>query len=239
MLITEIKRAGVGFKGYWLAMAASLLVAAPSFAQGQVPPYQGQPGPYQQNPYQPSPNPYQPANYGQPNGYAQGAPQQPPQQQQVASRPASNPQAIRDWFQRYDQVRRQSQMNPVERQKADALMAKGISMFIPGDEKVATQKLLNNLVGRYATASEQMKGLPLYPETERLHRGYYQYFNNAHELFGDYLKVQDNILAKDGAGNALAGTLMTRKQNLETLDTNNKALDAQIRAQFGIAPYKY
>ncbi len=245
MLITENKRARVGCKRYWLAFAVSLIGLSAPVAWAQAPgqPYPGQPGAYPQNPYPPN-GPYQPVNYGgQPGGWtqAQGAPvqQQVQHNPQVATRQGSNPQAILDWFQRYDAIRRQAQMNPADRQKADALMSKGISMFIPGDEKVATQKLLNNLVGRYATASEEMKRLPLYPETERLHRGYYQYFANAKDLFGDYLKVQDNIMVKDASGNALAATLMNRKQSLETLDTNNKALDAQLRSQFGIPPYKY
>jgi hypothetical protein len=32
---------------------------------------------------------------------------------------------------------------------------------------------------------------------------------------------------------------MARKQNLEGLDQANKAIDSQLRAQFGIPPYQY
>ncbi len=130
-------------------------------------------------------------------------------------------------------------MTPQERQKADTHLSKGLSIFIPGDEKVAVQKLLNSLVSRYNIASEAMKQLPLYPETKRLHLGYYQYFTSARLLFGDYLRVQQNPLVQDTAGNAVAPTLLPRKQELEMLDQANKALDAQLRNQFGIAPYKY
>lgn len=150
---------------------------------------------------------------------------------------------IMDWFQRYDQVRRQAQMSPAEKQRADGLMSKGMSglgAMLAGDEKAATQNLLNKLVNKYQAASEQMKQLPLYPETERLHRGYYQYFSDARRLFSDYLKVQSNLFAMDEeTGKPVASLLMARKQNLEQLDMSNKALDDQLRQQFNIPPYRY
>lgn len=147
---------------------------------------------------------------------------------------------IMQWFQRYDQIRRQAQMSPAERQKADNLLSKGLSIIVPGEEKTVTQNLLNKLVNRYQVASEQMKQLPVFPETEKLHRGYYQYFCDAGKLFGDYIKVQNSLFVVDETtGKPLAGTLMVRKQNLEMLDQANKALDEQVRQQFGIAAYKY
>lgn len=156
----------------------------------------------------------------------------PNQQQNLAN--------IQQWFSNYDQVRRAAQMNPQERQKADGLLSKGLSIIVPGDEKVATQALLNKLVNKYQMATEQMKRLPLYPETEKLHRGYYQYFNEARKLFSDYLRVQTNLFVVDEqTGKPVAGGLMLRKQNLEMLDQNNKALDEQLRNRFGIGPYQY
>ena len=150
---------------------------------------------------------------------------------------------IQEWFQKYDQVRRQSQMSPSEKQRADGLMSKGMTglgAMLAGDEKAATQNLLNKLVNKYQNAAEQMKQLPLYPETERLHRGYYQYFSDARRLFSEYLKVQSNLFAMDQeTGKPVAGLLMSRKQNLETLDMNNKAMDEQLRQQFNIPPYRY
>lgn len=150
---------------------------------------------------------------------------------------------IHQWFERYDQVRRQAQMSPAEKARADGLMSKGMSglgAMLAGDEKVVTQNLLSKLVGKYQTAAEQMKALPLFRETEQLHRGYYQYFSQARELFSDYLRVQGNLFAMDEAtGKPLAGVLMGKKQALETLDMNNKALDEQLRQQFNIPPYRY
>ena len=146
---------------------------------------------------------------------------------------------IGQWFYRYDQIRRGAQMNPQERVRADNLMSKGLSIVVPGPEKAITGQLLVKLVNRNKVAADQMKLLPLYKETEQLHRGYYQYFASAQSLFSDYLKVQNDILARDQSGRMIAGQLMGRKQELASLDENNKALDAQLRQQFGIPAYRY
>ena len=146
---------------------------------------------------------------------------------------------IRDWFSKYDSIRREAQMNPTDRQKADGMLSKGLAIIMPGPEKVDTQQLLQKLATKNAFAADQMKKLNLYPETEQLHRGYYKYFTDAQTLFGDYLKVQDNLTVRDANNNPIAGQLMKRKKDLEDLDIANKALDAQLRTRFGIAQYQY
>lgn len=223
-----------------LTLGLGILSGPATAQQGQYPPQYQQ----VQNPNVPGVPINMPIGYG-----PQGSPQQPqgnfyPPQQGAAQNLAAQPdkariQAIGQWFQNYDAIRRRAQMNPAEKAKADALMSKAISMFIPGNDKVEAQKLLSNLVARYNQAVEEMKRLPLYPDTERLHRGYYQYFSNARQLFSDYLTVQQNPLSTDSSGNPVAASLMPRKQNLEALDQANKAMDAQLRAQFNIPAYQY
>ncbi len=153
----------------------------------------------------------------------------------------SSPQSsnVSQWFSRYDQIRRSAQMNPQERVRADNLMSKGLSIVVPGPEKAVTGQLLVKLVNRNKAAADQMKLLPLYKETEQLHRGYYQYFTSAQSLFSDYLQVQNDLFARDSQGRPIAGQLMGRKQALATLDENNKALDAQLRQQYAIPAYRY
>ena len=154
--------------------------------------------------------------------------------------PAGTPPHVKQWFASYDQIRHKAQMTPQERQKADNLLSKGLSILVPGDEKVSTMNLLQSLVTKYTTAVDQMKKLPLYPETDKLHRGYYQYFTDAKNLFSDYLKVQNNLFITDAAtGKPLAGTLLTRKQNLEALELSDKQLDGELRQTYGIAPYPW
>ena len=222
-----------------LSLGLGVDVKSASAQQGQYPPQ------YQQFQGQGAPGMpvNMPVGYGPPGGQQQQGNFYPPQQSAAASQGGQPDKAraatIAQWFQNYDDIRRKAQMNPTEKQKADALMSKAISMFIPGNDKVEAQKLLQNLVARYNQAVEDMKRLPLYPETEKLHRGYYQYFTNAKQLFGDYLTVQQNPLSTDSTGNPVAASLMPRKNNLESLDQANKALDGQLRAQFNIPAYHY
>jgi len=164
-----------------------------------------------------------------------------PQGAQPVSAPSSGSPiaSIRDWFNKYDAVRRQAQMNPDERRRCDDMMSKGLSVVMPGADKAQMQQFLAKLVQRNKAAADQLKNMPLYPETEKLHRGYYKYFNDASNLFGDYMKVQDSLFATDPSGKPIAGTLPMRKQALEDLDQSNKALDAQLREKFGIPAYHY
>lgn len=150
----------------------------------------------------------------------------------------SSSQQVRQWFAAYDLVRRQAQMSPSEKDRADNLLSQGLSVFVPGPNKTQAQKLLIGLVDKYQVAIVKMKAMPLYPETEKLHRGYYQYFSDAKTLFSDYLRVQDNLMVKDEHGKGIMPQLMARKANLENLEMQIKQLDSELRNQFGIAPYR-
>lgn len=152
---------------------------------------------------------------------------------------ASDAASVKQWFQKYDAVRRQAQMKPDERRRADAMLSKGLSMIVPGPEKADTQQLLTKLVGRYQVARKQLENMPVLPPTKELHRGYYQYFTEAQRLFSDYLKVQDNLFAVDDLGKPIAGQLIDRKSFIESLDMRNKSMDARLRQQFGIPDYQY
>ncbi|MBX9573258.1 MAG: hypothetical protein K2X77_30445 [Candidatus Obscuribacterales bacterium] len=143
------------------------------------------------------------------------------------------------WFVQYDEIRRRAQMNPIERQQADGLLARGFSLFMPGQDKVAAKQLLTNLVNKYHGATQAMKALPVVPETKQLQIAYYQYFENAMNLFSDYLRVQDNIFAVDATGQSIAKQLLQRKLALEALEHNCKNLDTQMRQHFGVAAYQY
>ncbi|MBP9092959.1 hypothetical protein KBI23_18185 [bacterium] len=150
----------------------------------------------------------------------------------------SSSQQLRQWFSSYDMVRKQAQMSPTEKDRADNLLSQGLSVFVPGPNKTQAQKLLTGLVEKYQVAIARMKAMPLYPETEKLHRGYYQYFSDAKTLFSDYLRVQDNLMVKDENGKGIMPQLMARKANLESLEMQIKQLDSELRGQFGIAPYR-
>ena len=173
-------------------------------------------------------------------GAAGGVPQFGQAQNSSASTRATPIAQIKDWFNRYDGVRREAQMNPEERAKADAMLAKGLAIVMPGPDKVESAALFQTLQSKNALAAEQLKKMELYPETEQLHRGYYKYFSDAASLFGDYLRVQNNLMTTDPTtGKPLMGQLLNRKKGLEETDAANKALDAELRSRFRIAPYRY
>lgn len=178
---------------------------------------------------------YQNQNQGENYG---NSPQFSGQMPSSAARNTSS-QQLRQWFSAYDMVRKQAQMSPTEKDRADNLLSQGLSVFVPGPNKMQAQKLLTGLVDKYQVAINKMKAMPLYPETEKLHRGYYQYFSDAKTLFSDYLRVQDNLMVKDEHGKGIMPQLMARKANLENLEMQIKQLDSQLRGQFGIAPYRY
>jgi hypothetical protein len=146
---------------------------------------------------------------------------------------------IKAWFAKYDDIRRQAQMNPTERAKADTLLSKGLAIVMPGPDKVESAQLFQVLESKNSAAAEELKQLPLYAETSDLHKGYFKYFSDAASLFGDYLRVQNNLMTTDpNTGKPLMGQLLARKKALEDTDAANKALDSDLRNKFGIAPYK-
>ena len=152
----------------------------------------------------------------------------------------SDQEGIKSWFNFYDQIRRQAQLSPAERQRADQIMGRGLSIFMPGEDKILAQNLLVDLIKRYDIAAQQMAHLQIISATEQLHRAYYQYFIDAKKLFSDYLKLQNDLLATDpNTGQPVASGLVERKENLAMLDQNNKMLDEKLRQQYGIAPYQY
>ena len=212
-------------------MAPVLLacIAQSALAQGQDVYQQGYPG------YQPA---YPPAAV-YPQNQPPAAPSYAPQKQNGGQN-ASQSMSIAQWFHNYDQIRHQAQMSPGERQRADALLSRGFSILMPGDEKEATRRLLESMVMRYQKACQQLRQLPQLSQTTTLHHAYYNYFATASQLFSDYVRVQDNLLTPDAStGQPLATSLIQRKQNLEVVEHNCKQMDAQVRQQFGIAPYPW
>ena len=182
--------------------------------------------------------------YAAPQAYPYGgpccAPSQPSQapvmQQKVSPQTAAK---VYQWFLKYDEIRRRAQMNPIEKQQADVLLAKGLGLFMPGQDKLAARQLLSGLVMRYQTAAQSLQALPVQNETKPLQEAYFNYFDSAMRLFADYLKVQDNVFAVDNTGQSIAKQLIQRKTQVENLERYCKDLDAQMRGAFGVQAYQY
>lgn len=176
---------------------------------------------------------------GMPNAaYQQGfGNSQPP----VAAQKIHPQQAAKvyQWFLKYDEIRRRAQMDPIEKQRADGLLARGFGLFMPGQDKIAAKQLLSTLVAKYQSAAQSLQGLPPLKDTQQLQELYYQYFDTAMHLFSDYLKVQDNVFAVDNTGQSIAKQLIQRKLQLENLERACKDLDYRMRQTYGVAPYQF
>src|SRR5438552_13112745 len=117
-----------------LILATGTLACAQSPGQRQ--------GPASQQAYPPE------SEYPKAQGYAPNysPPVAPGQPQPVINAPpppqSAASMSIGQWFAAYDQIRHQAQMSPVERRNADALLSRGLSVLMPGDQKAATKALL-------------------------------------------------------------------------------------------------
>lgn len=147
------------------------------------------------------------------------------------------------WFEQYDLIRKNAQMSDTERFQSRRLLTEGAAASLFGqqslEDKQAAARLLSKMVERYQKAYAAMNSLPSLNETKKLHKGYTDYFASAGGLFGDYLKIQGNLLATDASGTPIFAQLTQRKAALEQLDIVNKELDGKLRSKFGIAPYPY
>jgi len=146
---------------------------------------------------------------------------------------------LKNWFDRYDHIRRQAQMTAAERAESDRLQDKGVFVLLSSSDKQSGRALLNKMVIRYRKAAGQMESLPRLAQTEKLRRGYSRYFRSAGKLFGDYLTVYGNVFAKDASGQSIRKKLKTRKAALQALEASNKALDERLRARYRIPAYKF
>jgi hypothetical protein len=138
---------------------------------------------------------------------------------------------IRDWFSQYDQIRRNAKMSFKEKLQSRKMIAMAISPFLVSLE--GSEQLIKKMSSRYAEAIDSMKHLPAVPATEKLRIGYLKYFAEAKQLFIDSSKVPT-----DDSRRRYVAELLERKKSLEELDHDNKALDADLRKQFSIPPFR-
>jgi len=148
--------------------------------------------------------------------------------------------SVRDWFARYDQIRRKAQMTPTERKEASKLVKKGLPRLLFGEDRSAARTLLAKLIARYQAAVAEMRQLPEISQTEDLQDAYLKYFLTARSLFSDYLRVQNSPLATDkNTGERVITRLQKRKEKLGDLDKSAKSLDRRLRKEFDLPPYRY
>lgn len=126
---------------------------------------------------------------------------------------------IREWFRRYDGIRRDSEMTAVERVQSVFLLAK-----TPEKRNAALAK---RMFKKYTGSLSALKELEKLPETLELHEGYIEYFDKAVQLFSTYLDERKEEPFTDQSFNS-------EKKKLEELDRKNKKLDEQLRRMYNI-----
>lgn len=131
---------------------------------------------------------------------------------------------VTEWFNKYDQIRRDAEMTPAEKLQSFQLAAK--------KPQRSNAVLASRMVKKYTTALSEMKVLGSIPETKELQDGYVEFFSKARQLFVDYLDAQTHVPFTNC-------TLISTRKNLENLDQTNKKLDRELRKRYMIPKHKH
>lgn len=131
---------------------------------------------------------------------------------------------VREWFSKYDQIRRDAEMTTGDKLQSLLLAAKK-----PEEENAA---LATRMLEKYTTAISGMKELESLPETRELHEGYIEYFSMARQLFADYLDAQKAIPFTNQS-------LIPTKKKLEVLEKTNRQLDRELRKKYTIVRHRH
>lgn len=132
--------------------------------------------------------------------------------------------AVRDWFAKYDQIRRDAEMTTGEKMQAMHLNADK-----PQQKNAA---LASKMLARYSTALSAMKQLSPIPETRELQERYTEYFSRASRLFSDFVDAQTKVPYP-------SESLTAGRKELEAFDKSNKVLDKDLRLKYSISKHKH
>jgi len=152
----------------------------------------------------------------------------------VASTTSENEQkdAVINWFKKYDQIRRDAELNFLEKIQTMFFLDKNLDHTAVLRKR--DKELVERMSTKYARASEEMKNLPEVSATRELQDGYIDYFAQVHEIFTAYLK--DPTVGETPCS---PSSIQETRSALEELDFNNKKLDAELRQKYGIARHRH
>ncbi len=137
--------------------------------------------------------------------------------------------SVSEWFEQYDQIRRDAEMSLGEKLQSRSVVEKGLNPGAKSEKKNGA--LATHLISKYETAVSAMKKLPVLPETRELQEGYTQYFIKMQQVFVECHKVRKAPATKQ--------SLLSEKKKLEDLDKKNKKLDDELRKHYGIPKHKH
>jgi len=153
------------------------------------------------------------------------APLTSPAEKDQASQPS-----LREWFEQYDQIRRDAEMTWGEKFQSRGVLERGVdspNRFFGKNNRA----LVDRLLSKYRTAVSAMNKLPILPETKELQEGYTQYFTVMQQLFLDSLAKETDSERKE--------CLLSAKITIEELDRKNKKLDEDLRKKNGIPRHRH
>lgn len=132
--------------------------------------------------------------------------------------------AVKDWFAKYDQIRRDAEMTTGEKMQAMRLNA--------DKPQKKNAVLASKMLAKYTTAVAAMKLLSPISETRELQERYTEYFSRARQLFSDFVDAQTKIPYP-------SESLAAGRKDLEVFDKSNKLLDKELRLKYSISKHKH
>jgi|GEM_PF-1468506 hypothetical protein len=132
--------------------------------------------------------------------------------------------SVEEWFNRYDQIRRDAEMTMGDKLQSLLLAAKK-----PEKKNAA---LASRMIAKYTTSLSELEKLESIPETRELQQGYIEYFRTARQLFSDYLDAQKAVPFTNQS-------LRPTKKRLEELDKKIKKIDANLRKQYRVTKHRH
>ncbi len=136
----------------------------------------------------------------------------------------SRTMTVREWFDKYDEIRRDAEMTMADKWQSMLLQARK-----PEPKNAALAKRMSS---KYSRALSAMKRLGSPPETKALQVGYIEYFSTARQLFEDYLVAQNAVPFTNQS-------LVPTKKKLEVLDKRNKQIDDVLRREYFIKKHRH
>jgi hypothetical protein len=132
--------------------------------------------------------------------------------------------AVKDWFAKYDQIRRDAEMTT-----GDKMQAMRLNADKPNKKNA---ELASKMLAKYTASHSAMKELPPIPETSELHERYTEYFCRARQLFSDFVDAQAKVPYP-------SESLSAARKELEVFDKSNKILDKDLRTKYSISKHKH
>lgn len=145
--------------------------------------------------------------------------------QEVASLNIQSSQPVRDWFKEYDHIRSAAEMSFPEKLQTRMYLQKSLRPGVKMPKRISD--LMSKMNSKYITATNAMERLPIVPETKELQEGYTEYFRRMGKWFAtganhDSIDIGETI------------SLAASKKEIESLDRQNKSLDASLRKRYKI-----